>query len=54
MAFAGLRPSTIDHDRPTMKRMTASHVLAVLVITAIGCAGFHPRPMEEVPFIERE
>jgi hypothetical protein len=36
-----------------MTKTTVLTILALVVITAPGCAGFHPRPIEEVPFIER-
>jgi len=36
-----------------MKRTILALIFAAVAFTATGCASFHPRPMEEVPFLER-
>jgi len=36
-----------------MKRTPLALILTVAAVTSAGCASFHPRPIDEVPFIER-
>ena len=53
VAIADLWSPLIDYHGPTMKRSACCPVLVLFAVIATGCASFHTRPMEEVPFIER-